>query len=121
MNFHLDDLSDRDAIAFLDLLDSCGLRQHVHEPTHKDGHTLDVIISRTSDELISNVAVLNGLPSDHKPVKCLVDVRKPAPVKVKVCSRNLRSIDLNHFKGEITSSTLLMSEHKADQFGDPSI
>ena len=31
MNFHLDDLSDRVVIAFLDLLDACGLCQHVHE------------------------------------------------------------------------------------------
>ncbi|XP_072033073.1 uncharacterized protein [Amphiura filiformis] len=122
MNFHLDDSSDRKATAFMDLLDSCGLCQHVHGPTHKDGHTLDVIISRSSDELISGVAILNGLPSDHKPLKCLMDVQRPAPVKVEVCSRNLRSIDLEQFKTDITSSTLGSSESKFDHLdGDPSI
>ena len=122
MNFHLDDSSDRDAIAFLDLLDSCGLCQHVREVTHKDGHILDVVITRSYDELVSRVSVLNGLPSDHKPVKCFVDIQKPAPVKMEVRSRNLRSVDMEHFKTNISSSSLADEpESITDHVEDPSL
>ena len=122
MNFHLDDSSDRDAIAFLDLLDSCGLCQHVREVTHKDGHTLDVVITRSSDELVFRVSVLNGLPSDHKPVKCFVDIQKPPHVKMEVRSRNLRSVNVEHFKRDISSSSLAdESESITDHVEDPSL
>jgi hypothetical protein len=45
-NFHVDIPTDRDAIKFLDILESYCLEQHVVGPTHVDGHTLDLIISR---------------------------------------------------------------------------
>jgi len=42
-NIHVDNIHDSDAIKFSDLLESFGLKQHVTGPTHKDGHTLDLI------------------------------------------------------------------------------
>ena len=51
MNIHVDDPDDSDAIKFLDLLDTYGLTQHVNTPTHRLGHTLDLIITRVSDAL----------------------------------------------------------------------
>jgi hypothetical protein len=116
-NFHVNDTSDRDAIAFLELLDSSGLCQHVQEATHRCGNTLDVIISRSSDELISDVTVINGLPSDHKAIKCHVDVHKPAAVKIEVESRNLRGIDLVQFRRDIEISSLC---NEADSDGHDS-
>ena len=46
INIHVDVPDDPDAIKFLDLLDSLGLAQHVKTPTHRCGHTLDLIITR---------------------------------------------------------------------------
>ena len=43
-NFHVDVEDDPDARAFLDLLSSMGLKQHVNVPTHVSGHTLDLMI-----------------------------------------------------------------------------
>ena len=43
-NFHLDDLNNRHAKRFVD---GFGLQQHVKGPTHKKGHTLDLIITRS--------------------------------------------------------------------------
>lgn len=48
-NVHVDVTSDYDAMKFADLLECFGLVQHVTEPTHEDGHTLDLIITRCSD------------------------------------------------------------------------
>ena len=41
-NFHLDISTDREAIKFLDFLNSANLHQHVVGPTHRSGHTLDL-------------------------------------------------------------------------------
>ena len=52
-NFHVDVEDDPDARAFLDLLASMGLKQHVNVPTHVSGHTLDLMITREHDLLRS--------------------------------------------------------------------
>ena len=51
LNFHLDDPSDNDAKNFTDLLETFGLSQHVTAPTHLSGHTLDLLISRSSNDI----------------------------------------------------------------------
>ena len=57
LNFHVNDLEDTTAKRFLDLLDSFGLRQNVCGATHISGHTLDLVISNSSDEH----EILNGI------------------------------------------------------------
>ena len=44
-NIHVDIVDDPDSLKLLDLLESLGLRQHVSQPTHLHGHTLDPIIT----------------------------------------------------------------------------
>ena len=43
INFHLDDTSDCNASRFRASIKSTGLIMHVREPTHRKGHTLDVL------------------------------------------------------------------------------
>ena len=65
-NFHVDVEDDPDARAFsLDLLASMGLKQHVNVPTHVSGHTLDLMITREHDPVISSVPVADRHLSDH--------------------------------------------------------
>ena len=45
-NIHVDTLSDPYATELMDLLESMGLEQHVNQPTHELGHTLDLIVTR---------------------------------------------------------------------------
>ena len=60
---------DPDARAFLDLLASMGLKQHVNLPTHDhvSDHTLDLMITREHDPVISSVPVADRNLSDHAP------------------------------------------------------
>ena len=53
-NFHVDISSDPIAIKFLKLLTSLGLKQHDLSPTHREGHTLDLVISGT-DLIVSSI------------------------------------------------------------------
>ena len=45
LNIRINNLRDSDAIKFADLLESFGLQQHVKGSTHKEGHTLNLIIT----------------------------------------------------------------------------
>ncbi len=43
LNIHVNDRDNHDASHFMDILYSYNLVQHVNQPTHENGHTLDLI------------------------------------------------------------------------------
>ena len=53
--------SDLAALKFLDLLETFGLKQHVNLATHRCGHTLDLMITRSDDDLVSNFNVSDSV------------------------------------------------------------
>ena len=53
-NFHLDIATDYHAMKFLDTFN---LIQFIKAPTHKDGHILDLVISRSNDAQIIQAAL----------------------------------------------------------------
>ena len=57
-NIHLDDVALRNTKTFLHILESSGLQQHMCEPTHHLGHILDVIISRDTRSILTDVEVV---------------------------------------------------------------
>ena len=101
-NIHVDNSQDSDAKAMLDLLESAGLHQEISESTHTHGHTLDLLIVRDNDDSINNLAVLPAMPSDHAAITFLVALPRLPATKEQVCVRNLRGIDYETFKEEIT-------------------
>ncbi len=100
-NFHVDTPSDPDAKKLLDMLDSMNLVNFVHEPTHIEGHTLDLMIGRKSENIISNLYVDMQI-SDHFTVLCNVSVAKPHPERKIVKFRKLKSIDMNVFRKDVS-------------------
>lgn len=50
-NIHVDNL---DTIKLLELFQSTGLERHVNVPTHVGGHSLDLIVTRQSERIISS-------------------------------------------------------------------
>ena len=106
-NIHVD-CSDgcNDASNFLDLLQSFGLTQHVTGPTHEDGHTLDLIITRSFDKVVSTNPVIDTYVSDHASVLCNRDCGKPTEFQEKVSFRKLMSIDMDVFREKVSRSEL---------------
>jgi len=51
-NVHVDDPNDSAAESFRELLESMSLTQHVLGSTHVQGHTLNLVITRNSDQLL---------------------------------------------------------------------
>ena len=62
-NIHVNQPDDTHAVHLAQLLQSFGCIQHVTEPTHVAGHTLDLVIT-SADSNICNLRV-DGTLSDH--------------------------------------------------------
>ena len=107
-NIHMDLPDDTDCKNMSDLLESMGLIQHVLQPTHELGHTLDLIITRISDNIIAGCPYTGELFSDHFPVFCQLKSERP-PVAVKHLQfRKIKSIDRDQFSEAICSSQLCL-------------
>ena len=105
-NVHLDVSDDADTIAFADLLESLCLTQHVKSPTHVMGHILDLIITRSSDNIIKGTPSPDSFLSDHCSVWCCLNVTKVLATVKHISFRKLKSLDLVAFKNDIASSDL---------------
>ena len=80
-NIHVDDHNDPAASCFLDLLESMSLTEQVAEPTHEYGHTLDLVITRESDNLICGRPAPDILFPDHLALLFKLKTARP-PLKV---------------------------------------
>ena len=102
----------------MDTIKACGL-QHVPEPTHVLGHTLDVVIGRDTSHIVSDITVtdpglcdhLGKLTRDHFAVGSTTTLAKPVPIQKTVSSRKLRAIDMEAFKQDIVVSSMLETTH----------
>ncbi|XP_022791547.1 uncharacterized protein LOC111330848 [Stylophora pistillata] len=77
-NIHVDVPIDTDALKFLELLESLGLEQHVTEPTHVHGHTLDLVLTRKIEDILTSPPRACHYFSDHAAVHCVVTISKPS-------------------------------------------
>ena len=105
-NFHLDNPLDSDARKFLDLLETFGLSHHVMVTTHTCGHTLDLIISRSSNDIIFSSPRTTVPLSDHLIVEGELNIPSPNLSVAEVHYRKLKQIDVNAFTEDIISSEL---------------
>ena len=95
-NLHVDDPHHADVQRFLSLLDMSELCNHVQGPTHTSGHTLDLVISRRYDDLVSDVSTDESLPSDHRCITCRLSIARPPPAKRSATFSNNFSRTLNN-------------------------
>ena len=94
-NIHIDVPSDVDARKLQDLFNCLGLEQHVREPTHTRGHTLDLIISRKCQSVIDGSPRVDRLFSDHFSVVCGLQMPKPTVSVTKHTYRNLKGVNID--------------------------
>lgn len=76
-NIHVDVPTDADGIRFRDLSDSMRLLQHVKRLTRFHGHTFDLLITRQSDDIITEEPETERYFSDHAVV--LSHLRRTKP------------------------------------------
>ena len=99
-NFHFEKSELNDVIALSDLTSSYGLSQFVVGPSHKDGHTLDLVFANNHE---LDLPILNPVDmqlSDHFPIQFALPCYKQSsssPIIRKVLCRNIKSIDRPQF------------------------
>ena len=95
------------AVKFKDTLYSLNLQQHVTAPTHVKGHTLDLIITRDTSDIISPIQYHPPVMSDHNPLLFHLLSPKPPPVKKTISFRKIKNIDIEKFKQDLSVTPLI--------------
>ena len=93
---------------FTDILESFDLKQRVCAGTHRNGHTLDLLINKSDDNMLNNIKVYDPNISDHLAVMCDVSIRKPQFRKEVIFYRKLRSLDMESFLSDVADCPLVI-------------
>ena len=83
------------------LLNRYSFYQAVTVPTHKFGHSLDIVMFRPTDDIVHYTTVTKFLLSDHCYVFCDLSAIKPVNHAEHKQSRNLRGVNLTTSKADI--------------------
>ncbi len=75
-NIHVDNKIYTSGSAFIDILNSIGVRQHVSGPTHCRNHTLDLILSHGIDVNVADILQQSDDISDDCLVMCKLHIAK---------------------------------------------
>ncbi len=67
-NIHVEDPKSSEGRTLLNLFASCGLNQHIICPTHKDGGTLDLLLTRDTDSVLEDKPQVDFRISDYDTV-----------------------------------------------------
>ena len=108
INIHWDDMKNSERKKLVELLENYDLSQHIEQPTHVHGHTIDMVITRNCDNLLRNVSV-DSLISDHHAILAELMCSKPPPVSKTIQYRKLKAIAHQDFINHIKSSSLCNS------------
>ena len=111
-NIHVDDASNASATRLLELFETLGISQVVSGPTHRYGHTLDLIFTR-SDRPRQEVTIDLPQISDQSVVFFKVP-QQPPPVRfIDVSTRAWRGFDSDTFRRDLLESPLCIQDSYA--------
>jgi len=104
-NIHIDKPDNRNTCRFTDTLESLNLVQHITEPTHTSGHTLDLLITKATD-FVPRISVSDYCISDHSAIFYSLETSAPALPKKSIKYRKIKSINIEALKDDIVQSSL---------------
>ena len=94
-----------DAAKFLELIHSFDLVQHVDGVTNDKGATLDLVITRTSDNFLGDVPTIDqSLPSDHAALHFTSIFERPRVSKTVISSQDFKAINIDCFKDRVVTN-----------------
>lgn len=125
-NLHLENLSLHTTQRFIHSLEACGLKQHIYEPTHYHGHTLDTLISRETSTMLNDIEVRDiGLCNDdglviqdHLAIQATLMYTAPTTHQRLVSYRKLQSIDIETLRTDIKTSPLSVTTGTLEELTD---
>jgi hypothetical protein len=100
-NFHMNNKGNNDTIRLQKVLDTFGLKQHVSQPTHQSGNTLDLIITPNESHILSHT--VDDRISDHDSIILEYDINKiENPIK-EISFRKLKNMNMEALKEDVES------------------
>ena len=117
-NIHVDDHSDKEAADFLSLIESFGLKQHVSGPTHRTGHTLDLVLTRDRDSLVPTGSSQDHCFPDHFAVFCDLSLTTEYSRLQEVTYRKIKAINADCFIRDVSASMLCSTSATTDLDAD---
>ena len=91
------------------MLDNHGLKQHVDQPTHIHKHTLDLVITRITECILTGISIKDPCLSDHKAIIFKTMLEKPKCFRKTIKFRNWKALDFTAFMNDISQSALVTS------------
>ena len=107
LNIHVDIPTDLLTVLFQSSLDRHELVQHVTVPTHKNGHTFDLIITTKEHSFLVDLEVIDKSISDNFLLRADIDTLKPKKLQHTVQSRDIKRLDKAAFLSDAASSRSL--------------
>ena len=110
-NFHLETTCSNSKTFHL-LIDLFDLIQKVNFPTHIHGHTLDLVLTKSNNDNISNVHTTDAF-SDHFSISFTLNLSTPiSQTNATVTFRKYHKIDKEKMKTDLLASELLNNPSK---------
>ena len=75
--------NDSTTSKFLDLLETFSLKQHIIVQTNRCGNILDLVLTRSDDDLVSNFNVADAVKSGHLVVHCKIAFNKNHLINIR--------------------------------------
>ncbi len=113
-NFHMNKPNDGKAMKFRDILETFDLKQHIQESTHREGNTLDLIISNKESSIISHH--VDFMLSDHCNILFDLDMSKPPRLRKSITYRKTKAINIDDFKNDIRNSVANIDENESLEY-----
>ncbi|XP_050400117.2 RNA-directed DNA polymerase from mobile element jockey [Patella vulgata] len=107
-NIQINNTIKSDVKRYVSLIDCKSYNQHVMEPTHKSGNTLDWVVAANDSDLVKEVHVENRQISDHYYITAILKLSRPQNLKKEIICRNIKAIDWSTFRVDISNSKLLL-------------
>ena len=102
-NIHFDSPANSLTSKTLEILTTFDIVKGVQAPTHRCGHTIDWVLYRANEQLISSCSVGHNVSSDHLPVLCHLDVARPQRQPVFREVRNIKGINRDDFRKDVAA------------------
>ena len=100
VNFHLE-TNEQYALVIKDLFETFNLVQHVDFPTHRKGHTLDLVLTRKGSPNINNLHSSDVQLSDHFMLIFDIEAEVQKHEERTITYRNLKAVDNETFSNEV--------------------
>ena len=92
---------------FNDILRSFGLINHINFSTHIHGNTLDLVITRNTDQIDNLHSEPGPFFSDHRFCKLFLNLKKPHYEHRVITFRKLNNINIEQFKNDLENTPFL--------------